>query len=620
MPLKFPMRWSTLAIWAAVSFVAVVSCALNLSAAHIGTEYFPVGHDGFYHARRILDTVANPAGFYEFDPKIHAPEGSLLVWPWGYDYLMAGVVRIGLALGLSSDAIKVLIWIPVAAVLISVGLLTLIARRLLLSHWLVALAGLCMALAPTTQLLHGVGNIDHHYAEFICILAALSAGLAWFRTPNVTSGIALGAVFGASIAIHNGLFVLQIPFLLTMFAGWLQQQQRPPLRPVVAFVTTLLVVTSAVLIPSDPFQLGKFEFYTLSWFHLYVAAGTAIAVLLFAHLTTTRVNGAVIAVMGVALVVPLINEIRIASSFIDGSLGSLQMIEEMRSPLRLALNGQFPALVPFYSWLILLWPITLVMCLIQCWRERSSPRLLLWVTSAFGLVMLSTQIRMHYFGGFALYLPWLVLIQGHADRQSPELARPTFLVTTLALLLAYIPQIRHALIDPIPRAGDVWFEQLHPIFADLRKACAEDPGVVLSDSTAGHYIRYYTDCSVIANNFLLTKQQFDKVDEVMHLFSLDPAEVPKQAPYVKYVLVRAANIQRKSSCEYTYAFFGTEAPRLATSLLLGPPSAVPPQYHLIDQVRFEVSFEKLETVTYAKLYKIDASASSSAASANEVSK
>src|SRR5687767_14341670 len=105
MLLKVPVRWSTLAIWAAISVVAVVSCSLNLAAAHIGSEYFPVGHDGFYHARRILDTVANPAGFYEFDPKIHAPEGSLLVWPWGYDYLMAIVVRVGLALGLSAEPI-----------------------------------------------------------------------------------------------------------------------------------------------------------------------------------------------------------------------------------------------------------------------------------------------------------------------------------------------------------------------------------------------------------------------------------------------------------------------------------------------------------------------------------
>lgn len=610
--MQLNIRWETLTICAAVSVIAVLTCSLSLPAAHLGSEYFPVGHDSFYHARRILDTVADPGAFYEFDPKIHAPEGSLLVWPWGYDYLMAWLVRAGVALGFDSEPIKILIWIPVAAVLISVGLLILISRRLSLSNWPVALAGLCMALAPTTQLLHGVGNIDHHYAELICILAALSAGLAWFRAPNVTSGIALGAILGASIAIHNGLFVLQIPFLLTMFAGWLQQQ-RPALRPLVAFVVTLLAVTLAVLIPSAPFRLGKFEFYTLSWFHLYVAVGTAAATVLFARLPATRIGGAVIAVVGTALLMPLINEVRIAGSFLGGTLGNLHLVEETRSPVTAALQGSSRTLVGFYSWLIWLAPVTLVMCMIQCWRERSSPRLLFWITSAFGLAMLFTQMRMHYFGGFALYLPWLVLIQEYANRRT-ELATRTFLIATLSLLLAYIPQIRHALIDPLPRAADVWFERLHPIFAQMRKACAADPGIVLADSTAGHYIRYYTDCAVIANNFLLTKQQFDKFDEATHLLSLDPNELPKQAPYVKYVLVRAANIVRASDGEYAFSFFVTEAPRLATALLLGPPSAVPPQYQLIDQVRFEVRFENPEIVPYATLYKINTSTSASAVS------
>jgi len=379
-------------------------------------------------------------------------------------------------------------------------------------------------------------------------------------------------------------------------------------------------VTLAVLLPSEPFQLGKFEFYTLSWFHLYVAAGTAIAALLFATLTRTGRNGALIAVIGVALLAPLVNEMRIAGAFLDGSLGNLGAIEEMRSPLRMALAGS-SALVPFYSWLICLAPLTFVLCVVQCWRERASPRLLFWVSSAFGLVMLSTQIRMHYFGGFALYLPWLVMIQEYADRRE-ALAKRTFLITTLALLLAYVPQIRHTLITPLPRGADVWFERLYPIFDDMRQACAEDPGVVLADSTAGHYIRYFTDCSVIANNFLLTKQQFDKVDEVAQLFSLPVTELPQAAPYVKYVLVRAANIKRQPNGEYTYSFYGQRPSQLGTTLLLGPEAAIPPQYRLIDQVRFELRYQQRdEIVPYAKLYKIVPAAArlQSSASANEVS-
>ncbi len=34
---------------------------------------------------------------------------------------------------------------------------------------------------------------------------------------------------------------------------------------------------------------------------------------------------------------------------------------------------------------------------------------------------------------------------------------------------------------------------------------------MLTDTNAGHYIRYFSDCSVIADNFLLTAQQFEKI-------------------------------------------------------------------------------------------------------------
>ena len=90
-------------LWVLVASIAVGACALSWPSAHIAAnaavgleaEYLPVSIDSFYHARRILDTAADPASFYQFDAKIHAPEGSLLPWPWGYDYAMGWIVRTG---------------------------------------------------------------------------------------------------------------------------------------------------------------------------------------------------------------------------------------------------------------------------------------------------------------------------------------------------------------------------------------------------------------------------------------------------------------------------------------------------------------------------------------------
>jgi hypothetical protein len=593
-----------LAIWFVASVIAVVSCMLNIREARMGNEYLPMGNDSFYHAARILETAKDPASFYEFDPKIHAPEGSILVWPWGYDYLMAKVVRFTLASGLSTDPLHALLWIPVCGVIVAVGLLIVVARRLGLSNWLVTLAALCLALSPTTQLLFGYGEIDHHYAELLFVFASLAAGLGWFRSPNVLAGIALGAVFGASLAVHNGLFILQLPFLATLLIRWVQGK-RTPIKPVIALVATLVCTALAALLPSLPFRLGRFEFYTLSWFHLYVVCCTGIFTVLLTQLEQT--HRSLLALIGLAalLLMPLLNEIRLAQAFLAGSLGMLGLILEMRSPVQLAFGGNADVVSTFYSLLIWLTPVTLIVCATQVWRERASPNLLFWIACLAGLLLMSMQMRMHYFGNHALYLPWLVLAQGYVV-QCPRLRNRILLVTTLLLLLAYVPQIRHALIARIPRAGDPWFEKLHPIFPSLAAECARDPGVVLADTNAGHYIRYYSQCSVIANNFLLTPQHFRKVDEIDRLFAGSAEQLRELAPYVKYVLVRPGDIKPSNDGNFTYSFFGGAGlPKLTQRLLFSQPQDVPDHFRLLAKHDIELRDAKVSSVPYARLYKIE---------------
>jgi hypothetical protein len=603
--MHFKIRWTPLLTWFVVSCIAVLSCSLTRYAAHIGDEYFPMGNDSFYHARRILDAVHDPASFYEFDPKIHAPEGSLLPWPWGYDYVVAKIVRGALAIGIGSDPLMVALWIPVVAVVFGLALLMLLARRLGLGDWAVALAGLCMALSANTQLLFGFGELDHHYAEYMCILASLAAGLAWFRTPGTSSAIVLGATFGAGLAIHNGLFILQLPFLATAVLYWLHDK-RAPMRQTLIFAAALVGSTLAILLPSLPFQEGRFEFYTLSWFHLYVVCCTAVVMLLFAKLQPTRRNMIVLLILGAALIAPLFKQIAHARAFITGSLGMLDQIMEMRPPLQLALDGRPDQLFGLYSLLVVIAPITFVLCAVRLWRERAGHLTLFWMWCVFGLLLMTTQIRMHYFGIYALYLPWLIVLQEYADKR-PELHKRAFLLGSLALLLAYSPVIRYALVAPTPHAGDEGFKPGFPAFIALRKACAEDPGVVLADTNAGHYIRFFTDCPVIANNFLLTEQHFQKADEVQRLFGLRAEQLTRAAPYVKYVLVRAGGITPNRKL-LDYAFFGLGTPVMPSELLLETAGAPPPEFKLIYEVSVTLrryNSTQHEEVPYAKLYKIE---------------
>lgn len=601
-------RLKFVVLWLLLGSLAAAACSLQWPAAHLSGESLPVGIDSFYHARRILDTAQDPASFYEFDSKIHVPEGSLLSWPWGYDYAMGWLTRLAMKTGIASDPMAFLIWVPVAAVFVSIGLMLLLARRLQLSTWSMVLAALCVALSPLTQLLHGIGMLDHHFAEYIMVLAALVAGLRWLSQPDDTrAAVALGLVLGLAPAIHNGMFILQLPLLMTLFAFWLQNI-RLPRHTAIQFGIILVVATIAILIPSLPFRLGHLEFYTLSWFHLYVAAGTAITVLLLHFLPRNRTGIAVLTVTALVLVLPLARQTLLAQAFLAGTIKRLDAITEMQSVRYMAaMPGGLWKVSLLYSLSIWLLPLSAAYCLFRAWAERSSARLFFWIFSICGLALLFTQFRLHYFGSFALFLPALIAVE-QAVARWPQRRKQIMLGLSLALVLMYAPPLRYQLSVPYAPAGDVSFRSLRHVLASLQTACAEEPGVVLADNDAGHYIRYYTQCSVIANNFLLTRQHEEKIAEIDRLTALPATALPGAAPYVRYVLVRPVTIEWVAPDRINYMSFSPDSAPLVEDLLLKPPSSVPPAYELLIQANIRPTADG-EAVPYIRLYKIWADSS-----------
>jgi asparagine N-glycosylation enzyme membrane subunit Stt3 len=597
-------RLKYLGLWFLFSSIAALACAGFWPAAHLGDEYLPVSNDSFYHARRILDTAADPSAFYEFDSKIHAPEGSLLPWPWGYDYALGWIVRLAGKAGVPGPPMAFLIWIPVAAVFLSVGLMMLVARRLSLSPWSTSIAALCVALSPLTTLIHGAGMIDHHYAEYIFVLATIASGMAWFCNPaDDRAALVLGLVLGIAPAIHNGLFILQIPVLATVFLMWLQGT-RLPLRATVFFCLALLVATLAILVPSLPFRLGRFEFYTLSWFHLYIAGGTATLAFLLSSLPKSPRNIGLLALVGVALLVPIGRQILIAQSFLAGTITRLNAISEMKSLRRMIIApGGLGAASSFYTLLIWLAPFTAAYCAFRGWAERNSGRLFFWICSLCGLTMLVMQFRLHYFGSFALYLPLLI----GAERivaSRPERRRQIMLLVSMGFLLMYSISIRYFLLGPPPApAADPAFAKLRPILETLHQACAADPGIVLADNDAGHYIRYYTQCSVIANNFLLTRQHEQKIEQIDYLTSLSAQSLPTAAPYVRYILLRPVSLTRTADNRISYMTFSPKSAQLLDDLLLKPVDEAPSSYVLLNQANVQETAGG-DSIPYIRLYKV----------------
>jgi hypothetical protein len=533
-----PVRY-TVALWLAASTLAFLLCMYDLSATLVEGVFLPADHDSFYHARRILDAIPAPFSMYQFDPRIHAPEGSWITWPWAYDMMMAWIAKSLMAITGAKDPMSVLSFVAPAWVFVNAALLLGITVRLRFSFPLQVIALLCYSLSTLTRLLHRAGMLDHHYVEHTFVLALLFVGLGWLqRISERRQAILLGIVLGAAPAFHNGLFVLQFPLLITFACLWCLR--RPlPLHAVAAFAIALVVSTALFLLPSEPFRQGMFSFYLHSWFHLYIAVCTAIVCVVFALCSRTSHSIAALAGICLLLTIPIVSQIVQAGDFLFAKIIEYDKIQETQSIFRYVMKGEFWRMSWFYSLLVWLLPLGLAY---SCWRlrsDRSDSYLFFVVMSLFGGVLLLRQVRFEYFGSFAMYLPWCLLANDLQKRS--EAARriaPVALGTLLAL--AYLPSL--SIIRPQSPLGTdnlyVFTRQMYPA---LHRACATRPGVVLAEYNEGHFITYHSDCSVIADGFILTRQHQEKVLQARELLDLSLNQLLEKAPYVRYILVRRAD-------------------------------------------------------------------------------
>ena len=156
----------------------------------------------------------------------------------------------------------------------------------------------------------------------------------------------------------------------------------------------------------------------------------------------------------------------------------------------------------------------------------------------------STQFRLHYFGFF-----------GSRDGRSAARRRAAG-APRLASRLTFVADVRRHRRSPTsPRSANVCSSSTRraptpntraasPSSSSSQTLCAEDPGVVLASADDGSAILFHSECSVIANNFILREPDKAHIDEIDRLCAYRPAEIRSQRPDVKYLFVRA----RISAC------------------------------------------------------------------------
>jgi hypothetical protein len=593
-------RWYFV-IWLIAGLVAMTFAMQMHTAAFVDGNYIPVGNDSFYHARRIIDAAISERGFYQFDNMIHIPEGSWLTWPWAYDFLMSRALILALWINPTMEPMSFLAHVPVAWVFVNAGLMTLIARQIQLSTTLTAIALLGYALLPLTQTLHGLGVIDHHFIEQTFVLASVLTGLRFFSGEyRISDAVLFGLVLGVAPAFHNGLFILQIPMLACVFMLWMRQSELDE-RAIQWLAGSLVVTTLLVSMPSTPFRLLQFEFWTLSWFHLYIAICSALSLVFLGMRSFSKANIGLFFLGATLLLVPLLTKILAGSAFLAGDLILLADISEVQSPLaRIVEPGGVSRVTTYNSWLIFLTPFLLLLFAIRAWRENAPSKIYFSEFAIFGILLMLVQSRLHPFGSWAILLGSLSLLDEWRKKRGISILA-TSAASLLILAAAYQPPLSNRLFHSYPPGLSMHYAATRTLFPSLATSCAKNPGSVLSHNDDGHYIRYHTDCSVLTNNFLLTPVHEKKILEASRLLAMTPEQFLQEAPGIDYVFVRMYEI-------FEFGPDGVQPTSLSKVRSHNPPlfvaltfdDDIPSNYRLIDEVRVDDGRD----FAYARVFQV----------------
>jgi len=588
-------RWATLLLWLVATAIGVFLSLLVIDSAFYEGAYIPMGNDSFYHASRMLDTAVGERGFYQFDERIHVPDGSWIPWPWAYDYLMGQAAWLAQWLRPATDPMGFLSYVPVFWLAVNAALFLAAAGRAGLTLTYRATAMLAFALAPFVQLMHMVGKVDHHFVEFTFVLLVTWLGLRWFSAKQgKASAIGLGLALGLAPGFHNGLFVLQIPVLLTAGLLWLRSERlaRDDLH---ALALTLVAATLVIALRSGPFRQGLFEFGLLSWFHLYAAVCTSVVLVFIGWRAFDRKSLLTLVGICLALALPLLGQLTLGAAFLSTDISILTGVLEAMSPYTLFFHEFGPMrTVAHYSWLLLLAPLILVYYLWSA-SQRSSPRDLFFaVMTVFGLAFLLAQFRFNYFGLFSLIVGSLLVAQRLADKFRWH--GGLVVVGLLAgVLIAYQPPLRQHLFAVYALGAAPMYERARPLFLDLAERCEQEPGVVLANANDGNYLLFHTDCSVISNNFRLTAEDERKIAQIEAMMRLSPDALREHQPDVKYLLLRTNDfiIERNGRLEID------RSSPLASVLYSG--SEPPDGFELIQTIFLE---RNGESEIYAKAFAL----------------
>jgi len=541
----------TVAIWLFGATFSVLFCYLGYPYIGKSGEVIFYGPDSFYHAQRILLATQDLSQFYQLDPRSE----SWIVWPWGYDGLLSLINYVICHVNKACDPTALLVHFPPFMSVINSLLVLGIGHRLGLSNSNKFLLMCAYAFLPAIQNIHLAARIDHHMVEFCFWLSTLYVGLGCLDNKlRKDSGVLLGIIFGVATAFHNSLFIIQIPFLVCFGIAWILKKDVP--FNVRGFIAALLISQFIVLLPSFAFQKFWFSFYYHSWFHLYVSFCSAVAILFLCKIPFSIRNLCILGAISLCLALPIFDQLLKGAGFISGSLDAYHEIPEVNPPLK-----NLASSIATYSYFLLIFPIIFLIYIFQNtnnfnMKHIEVDRIFYMSSLLFGVALLYLQERFVYYGIIFFPLTFLLVLQ-HIQNQYQALSTKISIAGLIAIAISYNP-VYHNLYSKRPLGSNYAFELLEPLYMIVGQFCNKEPGKVLSHYSDGHFITYFSSCSVLINNMFITKEDFIKLEKSHSLLKMKPEEFTEHAKEFRYVFLRRAdNISiQKPIAELEQANFG----------------------------------------------------------------
>ncbi|MFQ5415659.1 MAG: STT3 domain-containing protein [Myxococcota bacterium] len=547
----------------------------------------PHGADEFYHLRRIWYAVVNYPDILERDPYVRFPFSGEIVWPPGFDLVVASVARLVVGAG-DQTAFEVFVaWVPPVLGAVTAVAAAWIGARVF-SPGAGLLAGVLLAILPAHYHFSQLGVIDHHVAVSFAMTTLMATAVAVAQRPPTRPwplaalGLGLG---GALFLLTWAGALLHLALLQGVAAVWMLQARDPEVA--VSRARHLAVTCGSCGLAIAPYclgrewdQLGNSSLLVLGNFHptWFAATGAASLALSVAWSRTplgARVSSRWASTAGLAL--PAVAALVVAVPGFREALGDAlgwfahgeefyAFIGELR-PLFSGYFGGSPTSMAEmqFTRLIYAFPLALIWLVRSARRDHRSDRWLLVLWGGGFLVLTLLQVRFENTFSVPYVIVWagaLVAIAGNlrrrlegasAGRRVAAVAAAGLLVVVAALpsadfLAGRIASGWRGALSVAPPSYVVarthhgmarWLRAHSPVTSGYLDASQRPEYGVLVRWDMGHLFRYLSERPMVQDNFgvYTGRREFDAAERYFATANEQEASEILDGLGVRYVVV-----------------------------------------------------------------------------------